>query len=137
MAVVTLGEDTRGGGTSTTISMQNGPDAITIETVSDPSDLTRLGITLNRLLSEIATPEERTTVCVHSLTSLLQYVEPRRLFRFLHIFRGKLESLDAVAHYHLDPEAHDNQTVGVFTSLFDTVVRITDDGDLEVVSTPG
>jgi hypothetical protein len=136
MVVVSLGEETGGAPASTTISTQSGPEQITIETVSDPSDLTRLGITLSRLISDISTEEERTAVCVHSLTALLQYVEPRRLFRFLHIFRGKLSSVDAMAHYHMDPDAHDKQTVGVFRSLFDTVVRITDEGDLEIVSAP-
>lgn len=134
MVVVSLGEETGDAPTSTTISTQSGPEQIKIETVSDPSDLTRVGIMFSRLVSEISTTEEQTAVCFHSLTAMLQYVEPRRLFRFLHILRGKLSSVDAMAHYHMDPEAHDTQTVSVFKSLFDTVVRITDEGDLEIVS---
>ena len=137
LTIVSLGDETRGESSSTTISTPNGSETITIETVADPSDLTRLGVTLSRLLSEVTTPEERTAVCVHSLTALLQYIEPRRLFRFLHLLRGKLDSVDASAHYHLDPGAHDEQTVGLFRSLFDTVVRITEEGDLEVVSASG
>jgi len=131
MAIVSLGEEAR---ESITVSTRSGPETIAIETLSDPSDLTRLGITLSRLLSEAASADSPTTVCVHSLTALLQYVEPQRLFRFLHILRGRLSSVDAVAHYHLDPTAHDERTVGAFRSLFDVVVRVSGNGELEVVS---
>jgi hypothetical protein len=135
MTILTLGEDSRGAERSSTVSTPAGPTEVTIKTLSDPSDLTRLGITLNRQLTAAAADAEELTVCLHSLTGLLQYVSAERLFRFVHILQKKVETLDLVAHYHLDPSAHEVEGVNVFRSLFDTVVTISDDGTLEIEST--
>jgi hypothetical protein len=44
-----------------------------------------------------------------------------------------VRSVDAVAHYHIDPEAHDDQVLATLSSLFDAVARF-DDGDWEIRS---
>ncbi len=136
MLVLSLKKEATRTGTSSVISTQSGPGDITIETLSDPSDLTQLGIALSKHHSELASTADRTVMCIHSLTALLQYVEPQRMFRFLHILQGKLESHETFVHFHMDEDAHDQQTLRIFESLFDTVVRVTDDGELEVVSEP-
>ncbi|GGL64608.1 hypothetical protein GCM10009039_23180 [Halocalculus aciditolerans] len=46
-----------------------------------------------------------------------------RAFQFLHVMTVKLSREGAVAHYHLDPDAHDKQTVGTLTQLFDAVLE--------------
>lgn len=135
MTILSLGDQTRRSGVTETVTVKDDPGDVVITSLADPSDLTRLGITLTEQLS--ALPDEGTgsAICVHSLTSLLQYVDARRLFRFLLILQKKVETTGAVAHYHMDPDSHDQQTVSVFKSLFETVVRMTDDGDVEVLST--
>jgi hypothetical protein len=109
---------------------------VSVTRVGDPSDLTRLGITVSRLLAE-SDGEEPPVACVHSLTELLQYVDRRRLFRFLHLLKNRIDSVEANAHYHMDPSAHDPQVVSVFESLFDVVVRVEENGDLALVSADG
>lgn len=136
MTVLSLGEQTRTSGVKETVTVKDGPDDVTITSLADPSDLTRLGITLTDQLSALPDEGAGSSICVHSLTSLLQYVDARRLFRFLHILQKKVDTVGAVAHYHMDPDTHDQQTVSVFETLFETVVRTTEDGDIEVVSTP-
>lgn len=136
MTILALGEDNRGIERSSTVSTPGGPTDVTIKTLSDPSDLTRLGITLNQQLSAAAADADELTLCLHSLTALLQYVSVKRLFRFVHIVQKKVETLDSVAHYHMDPSAHNAESVNVFRSLFDAIVAITDDGALEIESTP-
>lgn len=135
MTILTLGEDSRSAEKSSTVTTPDGPTEVTIQTLSDPSDLTRLGITLSQQLTAAAADAEKLTLCLHSLTGLLQYVSAQRLFRFVHILQKKVETVDSVAHYHMDPSAHEVEGVNVFRSLFDTVVTITDDGTLEVEST--
>lgn len=136
MTVLALGEQTRKSDVKETITLKDSPGDISIESLADPSDLTRLGITLTEQLSALPDEGGGSALCIHSLTSLLQYVDTRRLFRFLHILQKKVDTVGAVAHYHLDPDTHDQQTVSVFETLFETVVRTTEDGDVEVVSTP-
>jgi hypothetical protein len=50
----------------------------------------------------------------------------------------RLNAADAVAHFHLDPSAHDEEVVNTFASIFDDVVRAheSDDVDESAVDAP-
>jgi hypothetical protein len=63
-------------------------------------------------------------VCVDSLTAMLQYVTVETAYEFLHTITGQLYAADASAHFHIDPTAHDDQTVDSIASLFDAVVTL-------------
>jgi len=131
MGIISTGEFTRSA-TATTSSAQHLTEPLEIETISDPADLTGLGITISTFLSEWADREQQIVVCVHSLTPLLQYVDLQRLFRFLHVLIGQFRTQDAAAHFHLDPNAHDAQTVNILTQLVDAVVELEADGHWHV-----
>ena len=103
------------------------------ETVTNPNDLTGLGIRITEYLQEWADTGGRTVVCFDSLTALLQYVDLRTAYEFLHVLSGRLDAVGAFAHFHMDPSAHDARTVETITSLFDAVVEI--DGDTRTVRT--
>jgi len=102
-----------------------------VETISDPGDLIGLGIAISKYLSNWEGSPNQTVVCFHSLTPLLQYGNLQRVFRFLHVLTGPLKSIDAVAHFHLDPHAHDEQTINTLSQLFDVIVEH-DNGDYTV-----
>jgi len=97
-------------------------------TAQSPESLTGIGITVSERLTgwHDATPGADTLFLFDSLTVLLQYVELKRAFRFLHVLVNRVKATDTVAHYHLDPGAHDAKTVATLSSLFDTVVRYED-----------
>ncbi|MBP1987973.1 DUF7504 family protein [Halolamina salifodinae] len=110
-----------------------GPNA-PIETVNSPNDLTGLGIRITEFLSDWADNDNRTVVCFDSLTALLQYVELDTAYEFLHIITGRMASAGAFAHFHMDPDAHDEQTVEIVTSLMDAVVEVDEDGEQTIRS---
>jgi hypothetical protein len=128
MRFVSVGETMR------SASAQAGGDATrrtggeTIETLSNPGDLTGLGIKLSEILKGWSQSDARTVACFDSLTALLQYADLQTVYKFLHVLTGRFEAADVTAHFHLDPEACDAQTVGTLTSLFDAVVEH-DDGE--------
>lgn len=105
---------------------------VAIRTVENPGDLARLGVGISDALSSWS-DQHPTTVCFHSLTSLLQFVELSRVFRFLYTLGGRVAASGARAHYHLDPEAHDEQAVATLRPLFDSVVRVSADGSTREV----
>lgn len=112
-------------------SPSNGADRWTVETVENASDLTGLGIELSGFL-ETATEAEsvaRPRLCFDSLTALLQYADLKRAFRFLHVVTGRVKTANGIGHYHLDPDAHDEQTLATIKGLFDAVVEIDDSGE--------
>lgn len=94
--------------------------------VSEPSDLTGIGIKIGQGLSAWEGNGNETRVCFHSVTGLLQYADLRRVFRFLHVLTKRVEAVGGVAHFHMDPTAHDDQTLATVRSLFDTVVEYED-----------
>lgn len=106
-----------------------------VKTVENPSDLTGIGIELSELLSGIATASnegEEIVVCFNSITSLLQYADLQRAFRFLHVVTGRVKTVGGVGHYHIDPEAHDRQTLATLKGLFDAVIEVDEDGTWQI-----
>ena len=119
--------DVRNYNRETNYEQYTGP--VDIRPVSSAQDLRRIGIVTSKLLTEWTEIPGETTVCFHSLSDLLALNDDRqRVFRFLHVLRGRVQSADARAHYHLDPSQHEEQTVRTFESLFDTVVEFDGDG---------
>ena len=104
-----------------------------VETVSSPNDLTGLGIRITEFLTDWEENDNQTVVCFDSLTALLQYVELETAYEFLHILTGRMATVDAFAHFHMDPEAHDEQTIESITTLMDAVVEV-EDGERTVRS---
>lgn len=96
---------------------------IRVETVKNPGNLTKIGIVLSTYISEWAHEGDRIVLCFDSLTALLQFTDVKPVYRFIRELSSQLHNLDALAHYHLDPDAHDEQVVNRLMSLFDAVVE--------------
>lgn len=104
------------------------------ESIEQPGDLTQLGITLSEFLDTVSGADATVSprLCFDSLTALLQYADLKRAFRFLHVVTGRVQSANAVGHYHLDPDAHDEQTLATITGLFDAIVETDERGEWTV-----
>ncbi|QLG63869.1 DUF7504 family protein [Halorarum salinum] len=103
-------------------------DRLAVESASAPSNLTEVGVALDKLLDRAGDADGRLDCCLPSLTALLQYVDRQRGYRFCNAVANRLASADAFAHYHLTTGAHEGMTVDTFASLMDAVVRVDDDG---------
>lgn len=123
IGIVNLGGDSRTGAGDPTITVDRGGSEIRVETIQNPGNLTRIGISLTSLLTDWPPENDQVVICFDSLTSLLQYVEVRTLYQFLHVLTRQVNTLGGLAHYHLDPTAHDEQTVNQLMSLFDGIVE--------------
>lgn len=128
-AFIDVGQTTRSA-PAQRLSTLFGP--VTIDTVRSPTDLTGLGIAISDQLEAWRRDGNQIVVCFHSLTVLLQYVDVERAFRFLRELTEWMNTVDAVAHYHLDPDAHDEQTLDALVPLFDAVIRVAEDGECTV-----
>jgi hypothetical protein len=94
-----------------------------VTTVESPDDLTGLGIAVGGRLKRWEGSAAPTLITLDSLTVLLQYVDLKRAFRFLHVMVNRVKGAGGVGHYHMDPAAHDDQTVATLASVFDAVAR--------------
>lgn len=104
----------------------------TVLSVSSPGDLTGIGIKLGQLFDDWADDGNELLLCFHTLTTLLQYAEFKSVYEFVHVLTGQIRSRGGLAHYHLDPTAHDQRTVNRLQGLFDAVVEQDEAGAWEV-----
>lgn len=114
------------------IAAEIGAESVTIRRVSRAGDLSKLGIVATQLLSQLDSTPRRTVLCFHTLSALHQHVGTKTLFRFLNTLHGRLESSDAIGYYQMDPELHDEIVIETLRPIFESVVRFSAEGDLEV-----
>jgi KaiC/GvpD/RAD55 family RecA-like ATPase len=96
--------------------------------VSSPGDLTGIGIGLTEFMREFYHRGDAARVGIHSLSTMLMYTEFRRLFQFLHVVTGRIESSGFVGVFAVDDSAIGERETNILLQLFDTVVE-TRDGD--------
>jgi len=103
---------------------------------SSPVDMTGIGIQLSEFLQSFYSERgvRRNRILLHSLSTLLMYSNLQTVFRFLHVFTGRVQSADALGVFVIDSTAHDQQTMSTLQQLFDgqIAVRTDDDGDSEL-----
>ncbi|MGQ3412319.1 RAD55 family ATPase [Natrinema sp. LN54] len=112
-----------------------------IKYASSPVDMTGIGIKLSEFLQEFYETRGLTEnrVLLHSVSTLLMYSDLQTVFRFLHVFTGRIQSADALGVYVIDSTAHDDQTMNTLKQLFDAVVELeeTADGEEPEIRTAG
>lgn len=106
--------------------------ALAVDRIDHPGDLLQLGGRISDRLAEWSGSGRQIVMCLHSLSTLAQYADPERLFRFLHVLTGRVASVGGVAHYHLEPDAHDGESVSALESLFDVTVELDAAGERTV-----
>lgn len=97
---------------------------VAVDPVSEPGNLTDLGVAITDAFEAWAPSDRRTVLCFRSLTALLQYVDRRPAYRFLHTVTRHVQESGSLAHFHMEPNAHDEETVTTFTTLFDGVLDL-------------
>ena len=101
---------------------------------SSPVDLTGIGIQFSEFLQTFYADRgvERNRVLLHSLSTLLMYADLQTVFRFLHVFTGRVQSVGGLGLYTIDSTAHDDQAMNTVRQLFDGIVTTREDGEPSV-----
>jgi hypothetical protein len=132
LAVVAVGDSPAEAAPESSSGEEESSTPTVIHTIADRGDLVSLGEAISRQLSEWEHGDDRTVVCFQSLTALLEHIELRQLFRFLHALCYRLKSAGAVSHFHLDPDAVDERTIYTLRPLFDTIVEHDASGAVQI-----
>jgi KaiC/GvpD/RAD55 family RecA-like ATPase len=100
-----------------------------VKYASSPVDMTGIGIKLSEVLQAFTAERgiEQNRILVHSLSTLLMYSDLQTVFRFLHVFTGRIQSVGALGLFAIDATAHDDQTMNTLKQLFDGVVTTSED----------
>ncbi|MEF8820201.1 MAG: recombinase RecA [Haloferacaceae archaeon] len=102
-----------------------------VKYTSSPVDMTGIGIKLSETLESFYQEHDvdDTRVMVHSLSTLLMYSDLQTVFRFLHVFTGRIQSVDGLGLFCIDSTAHDEQTMNTLKQLFDGIVTTEEDAE--------
>ncbi|WP_231182735.1 HalOD1 output domain-containing protein [Haladaptatus sp. DYF46] len=100
--------------------------------LASPASLGRLETTIHLYLDQWSANDGKTVLCFDSISSSLRHVDRTAAFRFLHSLTEYLRQQNVLAHFHIDPDLHDDATIAMLCSLFDAVHGRS--GDVENVS---
>ena len=104
-----------------------------VKFVGSPSDMTGVGVKVSSLLKEFREERgiEHSRVFVDSVSTLLMYSDLETVFRFLHVFTGRIRSIDGLGVFVVDSAMHDEKEYSTLRQLFDGVVEVetAEDGD--------
>jgi KaiC/GvpD/RAD55 family RecA-like ATPase len=119
------------------VSRQQGVEELTdarVSYVSSPEDMTGIGIEFSELLEEFHANRglERNRVLFHSITALLLYSNPETVFRFLHVFTGRIRSVSGLGVFVIESTVHDDRTMGTIQQLFDGVIEVAEGAEPDV-----
>jgi len=119
------------------VSKQQGVSNLTddrrVKYASSPVDMTKIGVNLSEFIEEFHETRgiENNRILLHSVSTILMYSDLQTVFRFLHVFTGRVQSAEALGMYVIDSTAHDDQTMNTLKQLFDAVVEVDTDDDGE------
>ncbi|WP_416839632.1 RAD55 family ATPase [Haloferax sp. DFSO52] len=100
-----------------------------IKYTSSPVDMTGIGIKLSEVLQEYYQERElsQNRIVLHSLSTLLMYADLQTVFRFLHVFTGRIQSVGGLGLFTIDADAHDDRTMNTIKQLFDGIITTSED----------
>jgi KaiC/GvpD/RAD55 family RecA-like ATPase len=118
-----------------TVTRQQGVSEVVenerIKYTSSPVDMTGIGIKLSEFLQVFYQDRniEQNRIMLHSLSTLLMYSDLQTVFRFLHVFTGRIQSVDGLGLFCIDASAHDDQTMNTLKQLFDGIITTSEDAE--------
>lgn len=121
-------------------------DDVHVKYISTQSDLTGIGIKFTALYESLYpnVAEGRIRTGVISLSSLLMYVDMRKLFQFAQTLSGRIESAEGLGVLAIDPTIQDTKSINTFSQVTDGRIEVREpeepedgtDGELRVRGLP-
>jgi len=111
-----------------------------IKIASSPVDLTGIGVKISQFFEEFFMKKniKKTQLHINSLSTILMYSNIQTVFRFLHVFTGRIKAAGSMGIYVIESGMHDEQAVATLKQLFDGMIEIKSEEDknfIRVVST--
>lgn len=114
-------------------------DTANIKRASSPVDLTGIGVKISQFLDDFWMKKNirKTRLCINSLSTILMYSNIQTVFRFLHVFTGRVKAAGAIGIYVVEEGMHDSQAIATLKQLFDGVIEIKQEQDTHFIRIVG
>lgn len=93
--------------------------------VSDAGDLTGVGIRASEFLRRLQASCDTVALGMHTLSTTLMYADLQRVYRFLHVLTGRVQSAGFRGGFVLE-DVGDARSFTTLTQLFDGLVEVRD-----------
>jgi len=98
-------------------------------TVSNPSDLTGIGIEFSGLYESLyQAGADRVRAGLYSVSTLLMYSDLQTVSRFVHTLGGRIAATDGLGVFLIDSTAQDERAVNTITQFCDGRIDVREDG---------
>ena len=99
--------------------------------VSGPSDLTGIGMRFSDVCIDFRGDDvERVRTGLFSLSTLLSFDDLRTVSRFVHTLVGRIDSVDGLGVFLLDPASHDERAVRTLTQFCAGHIEVRESDDI-------
>ncbi len=93
--------------------------------VSDPSDLTGMGIGITQSFERLQDAGvEHCRLGLSSLSTLLTYTNQQTVFKFCHVLSSRIDTAGHLGAFTIDSSAHEAQALQVIKQPFDGMIEI-------------
>lgn len=102
--------------------------------VSGPSDLTGIGMRFSDVYVDFHGNDiDRVRTGLFSLSTLLSFGDLRTVSRFVHTLVGRIDSVDGLGVFLIDPQSHDDRAVRTLSQFCDARIDVRKkDGETEL-----
>jgi len=107
------------------------------ESVSSPRDMTGVGVAFEKYSKKVGERVDGSRVMYDSLTTLLQYVDRRRAYRFIDVLTGRFAAEGDLSVFTVDRGTIDDKASHMFMHEFDVEVRLRVEGGTYEMSVRG
>jgi KaiC/GvpD/RAD55 family RecA-like ATPase len=110
-----------------------------IKIASSPVDLTGIGVKISQFFEEYYMKKNirKTQLHINSLSTILMYSNIQTVFRFLHVFTGRIKATGALGIYTIESGMHDEQSIATLKQLFDGMIEIISENDRNFIRVVG
>ncbi len=104
-----------------------------------PVDLTGIGVRISQFFETFTNRKNIPKIQLHinSLSTILMYSNIQTVFRFIHVFTGRIKATGAFGIFVMDSGMHDEQTIATLKQLFDGILEIKSENDRNYIRIVG
>lgn len=119
-----------------------GKEAVETENIkiaNSPVDLTGIGVKISQFFEDFFIKKKIAEIQLHvdSLSTLMMYSNIQTVFRFLHVFTGRIKAAGAMGLFLVEEGMHDEKDIITLKQLFDGLIEVKIENDSNFIRVVG
>ncbi len=107
-----------------------------IKFASSPTDLTGIGVRISQFFEDFIR-EKKIQFHINSLSGILMYSNIQTVFRFMHVFTGRVKAAGALGIFVIESGMHDDHTIATLKQFCDGIIEIKEENNKNYIRTVG